>query len=230
MPGLKIRLATEMGAARRRLISRGWCMRLRRVALLVIGLLAPGAFAAEVTSPSVPAPSTPFGGSVFTGHFRLTAPDGAIVDSDALAGRPYGLFFGFTHCPDICPTTLASLSAALARLPAGSPPLYFVSVDPERDTPEVLARYMANFDPRIVALSGTRGAVDAALASFGAVARRTDQPGGGYTYGHTAAILLVDGDGLIVDRIGMEAGPDRLAERLAALGGSGPAGMAVPVR
>lgn len=195
-----------------------------------LGLIARGALATEATAPASPAVYAPFGTGVLTGHFRLTAPDGTTVDSDALAGKPYGLFFGFTHCPDICPTTLASLSAALAQLPAGGPMIYFVSVDPERDTPAVLARYMANFDPRIVALSGTRGAVDAALASFGAVARRTDLPDGGYTYGHTAALLLVDGDGLIVNRIGMEAGPDRLAERLAALAGSGSTGMAVPAR
>ncbi|MER2268236.1 SCO family protein [Methylobacterium oxalidis] len=167
----------------------------------------------EAITPPQPVPS-----SLIAGHFRLAAPDGAAVDSDDLSGKPYALFFGFTHCPDICPTTLSEVSLALARLPAGTPDLkvYFVSVDPERDTREVLARYMASFDPRIVALSGDRPAVDEAIRSFGVVARRTDFPNGAYAYGHTAAIYLVDGDGVIVDRVGAGKGPDALAERLTA--------------
>lgn len=188
-----------------------------RIAAAAIGLLLSScpSFAAEaVLSTALPASPGP---GLIAGHFRLATPDGTTVDSDDLSGKPYAVFFGFTHCPDICPTTLSDLSTALARRPGGNVRVYFVSIDPERDGPEVLARYMTNFDPRIVALTGTRRAVDEAVASFGAVARRTDLPGGGYAYAHTAAILLIDGDGLIVDRVGTEAGADRLADKLAAL-------------
>ncbi len=122
------------------------------------------------------------------------------------------------------------MSAALARLPDGAPPLYFVTVDPERDTPDVLAQYMTHFDPRIVALSGTREAIDEALSSFGAVAQRTDLPGGGHVYGHTAAVLLIDGNGLIVDRLSAEETPDRLTARLAALAGSDRSRAEAPAR
>ncbi|KQT49165.1 electron transporter SenC [Methylobacterium sp. Leaf456] len=190
-----------------------------RISAATLGfvLLGPAAIAMQPLPPPIPARLAPSNLSLLAGHFRLVAPDGTMVDSDALAGKPYGLFFGFTHCPDICPTTLAALSAALAQMPRTELPLYFVTVDPERDTPDVLAQYMTHFDPRIVALSGTREAIDEALASFGAVAQRTDLPGGGHVYGHTAAVLLIDGNGLIVDRLAAEEAPDRLAERLAAL-------------
>lgn len=171
------------------------------------------------TAQVVPPVGPPGGGSLLAGHFRLTAPDGTTVDTVDLAGKPYALFFGFTHCPDICPTTLAELSLALPRLPARALPVFFVSVDPERDTPEVLGNYMQSFDPGLVGLSGPRPAIDEAIRSFGIVARRADLAGGGYTYGHTAALLLINGDGLIVDRLGPGLGPDALAARLAALAG-----------
>lgn len=172
------------------------------------------------------APGPAAHGSFLAGHFRLAAPDGSVVDSDDLSGKPYGLFFGFTQCPDICPTTLAELSMALAQLPPGDIKIYFVSIDPERDTPEALATYMTSFDPRIVALSGSRQAVDEAVATFGAVAKRTDLPNGGYTYGHTASVLLIDGNGLVANRIGADAGPNNMAKAIAALA----ARSAVPSR
>ncbi|TNC14470.1 SCO family protein [Methylobacterium terricola] len=172
------------------------------------------------TAQAAPPAGPPGGGSLLAGHFRLTAPDGTPVDTDDLAGKPYALFFGFTHCPDICPTTLAELSLALSHLPARALPVFFVSVDPERDTPEVLGRYMQSFDPGIVGLSGPRRAIDEAIRGFGIVARRTELTGGGYAYGHTATLFLIDGDGLIVDRLSPGIGPDVLAARLAALAGS----------
>jgi protein SCO1/2 len=193
-----------------------------RIAVAALTLLfpaLPGRAAEAAPPPGVAASAFP-GAPFIAGHFRLASPDGAVVDSDDLSGKPYVVFFGFTHCPDLCPTTLSELSTALARLPAGDLRIYFVSVDPERDDPAALAQYMSNFDPRIVALTGTRSAVEEATASFGAVARRTDSPDGGYTYSHTAAILLIDGDGLIVDRIGADVGAERLARRLAALSGA----------
>lgn len=203
-----------------------------RIAAAAIGLpllVVPCLAQEALPSPGPALRATP-GPSLFAGHFRLIAPNGTVVDSDDLAGKPYGVFFGFTQCPDVCPTTLATLSAALARLPAGGLTIYFVSVDPERDTPDALAQYMANFDPRIVALTGPRKAVEEAVAGFGAVARRTDLASGGYAYSHSAAIMLVDGDGLIVDRMMAEAGPEALADRLAALAGTPAPRAAAPSR
>jgi protein SCO1/2 len=189
--------------------SRSPCRRTLLAGLLAT-LLASGA--AEPAG-SAPAAST----SLFAGHFLLRDTSGAAVDSDALSGRPYGVFFGFTHCPDICPTTLARISLALRGIADPDLRIYFVTVDPERDTAAALGPYMESFDPRIVALTGDRAAIDEAVASFGAVAERTALAGGGYTYGHTAALLIVDENGLIADRIAAEGEEAALTARLSRL-------------
>ena len=178
-------------------------------AMLVAVLTSGGVGFAQTT---LPGPA-----SLFAGHFLLRDTAGRPVDSDALSGRPYGVFFGFTHCPDICPTTLARISLALRDVSDPDLRLYFVTVDPERDTAATLGPYMESFDPRIVALTGDRAAIDEAVASFGAVAERTALPGGGYTYGHSAAVLIVDENGLIADRISAESEEATLSARLSRL-------------
>jgi protein SCO1/2 len=119
--------------------------------------------------------------------------------TERLRGRWTFLFFGFTNCPDICPTTLATLAAvrsALADLPAPDrPEVVLVSVDPARDTPEVLARYVAHFDPSFAGVTGDAAAIEALAQQLG-IAVVIGAPGtdGTYTVDHTAAILLVDPD------------------------------------
>jgi len=196
--------------------------RLRRaLPALWFALLLPSA--AGSVEATVPMPPDPVPASFVAGHFSLKDPAGRSVDTDALGERPYGLFFGFTQCPDICPTTLAQLSLALARIPDPALRVYFVTVDPERDTPAVLGQYMASFDPRIVALTGERPAVDEALASFGIVAKRHDQGEGRYAYGHTASLILVDENGVVIDRASADADVDTLTARLARLARPQPA-------
>lgn len=202
-----------------RALSRTGCL-LRAMAGLLLALPpawlgAPAAAHAE--SPLRPPSYRTGAASPIAGAFQLQDPSGRTVESDALAGRPYGLFFGFTSCPDICPTTLAQLSLALRSLPDPDLRIYFITVDPERDTRASLGAYMQSFDPRIVALTGDRPAVAEAIASFGIVAERTVLPGDQYTYGHTAAVLLVDANGLIVDRIEASSDVSTLAARLALL-------------
>ncbi|KQT69886.1 MULTISPECIES: SCO family protein [unclassified Aureimonas] len=188
--------------------------RLAALALL-LGLAAPGAALAETLAPAAEAAA-----NLVAGHFRLTTGDGTVVDSDELVGRPYGLFFGFTNCPDICPTTLSDLTLALRSLPpaAGALRIYFVSVDPA-DTAETLTRYAASFDPRIVPLGGGPDAVAEAISTFGVTVQKTDLGGGRTAFGHTASVFLVDGDGLIVDRTNMQDGPEVMAGKLARLAG-----------
>lgn len=180
----------------------------RLAALALLALAAPGAAGAQAPS------------NLVAGHFRLTTGDGATVDSDELAGRPYGLFFGFTNCPDICPTTLSDLTLALRSLPpaAGALRIYFVSVDPA-DTAERLTQYAADFDPRIVPLGGDPDAVGEAVSTFGVTVQATDLGGGRTAFGHTASVFLVDADGLIVDRTTLQDGPQVMAGKLARLAG-----------
>jgi protein SCO1/2 len=109
-----------------------------------------------------------------------------------LQGRPTLVFFGFTHCPDVCPTTLVTL-AKVRRL-AALPDLrvLFVSVDPARDTPAVLAQYVHAFDPDFVGASADAREIGRIAQKFGVAVARVDLPGGDYTMDHSAAVFLLD--------------------------------------
>ncbi len=122
---------------------------------------------------------------------------GRLVRPTDWAGRPVMVFFGFTWCPDVCPTTLSDISLWLEELGADADRLIvaLISVDPERDTPDVLAGYVSNFDPRIIGLTGPADEVAQAAADFRATYRRVDKEGGDYTMDHTAGVFLFHTDG-----------------------------------
>jgi protein SCO1/2 len=130
------------------------------------------------------------------GAFRLTSHKGETVTNESLRGKPYAIFFGYTHCPDVCPTTLFDLATLLEELgPDGNKVTpVLVTVDPERDTREVLAEYMQAFDPRILALTGSGEAVEATLKAF-KVFRRKVPSEGGYAMDHSALVYLMDKEG-----------------------------------
>ncbi|MCB4769802.1 SCO family protein [Ancylobacter sp. Lp-2] len=155
-------------------------------------------------------------------RFSLTAPDGRRLDESALRGRPYVLFFGFTSCPEVCPTALYELSQVLAELGPEAERLkvLFVTVDPARDTPEQLATYLSAFDPRIVGLHGSEAETAAAAAAFKATYRRIPQPDGTYSMEHTAVLFLVDGEGRIADAIDYRAPHEAQLARLRRLIGT----------
>jgi protein SCO1/2 len=137
------------------------------------------------------------------GPFTLVSQRGEAFSDADLVGRPYIVFFGFTNCPDICPTTLAELTLLLADLGKDAERLeiLFITVDPERDTQEVLFQYMKSFDPRIVALTGTSEQTAAAVKAFRAYSRKVPIEGGGYTMDHTAGIYLMNAAGDFVERL-----------------------------
>lgn len=137
------------------------------------------------------------GSSGTSRSFQLVSHKGETVSNETLAGKPYLVFFGFTNCPDICPTTLFDLTDLMAELgpDADKFNVLLISVDPERDTQEILATYMTAFDSRILALRGTREQTDAALAAFGAKARKVPTGGDNYTMEHTAGVFLMDSKG-----------------------------------
>ena len=134
------------------------------------------------------------------GPFRLTAHDGRTVTEADLTGMPVLLFFGFTHCPDICPTTLADVSAVLEQLgpDAEKAQALFVTVDPERDTPQVLASYIGAFHPRILGLSGDAAATAEIVRAYRVYAKKVPLKDGGYTMDHTAVVYLLDKEGRFV--------------------------------
>lgn len=129
--------------------------------------------------------------------WELTDHRGQPVRAADWAGRPAMVFFGFTFCPDVCPTTLNDISDWLAELGAEADPMVvaLITVDPERDTPRVLADYLSNFDPRIIGLTGDAGAVARAADAFRVAYEKRPAGGGDYTMNHTAGVFLFRADG-----------------------------------
>lgn len=129
--------------------------------------------------------------------FKLTDQEGRAVSEADLAGRPAVVFFGFTYCPDVCPTTLSSLSAILGKMGPDADKLavFFVTVDPERDTASELKQYLSSFDPRIRGLTGAADQIAAIAAPLKIYYAKVKIEGGGYTMDHDAAVYLIDANG-----------------------------------
>jgi protein SCO1/2 len=131
------------------------------------------------------------------GPFRLAAADGTTVDSAKLAGKPFALFFGFTNCPDVCPTSMLEITNDLNALgdKAKDFRVYFVTVDPARDDAALLKDYTGSFDPRIIGLVPKDDAELAAITKrYRAIYRKVETPSG-YTMDHTASVYLMDAKG-----------------------------------
>jgi protein SCO1 len=151
------------------------------------------------------------------GPFSLTDQNGQHRTDADYRGHFMLVFFGFTNCPDVCPTTLAMLSDVLNKLGAKADLVVpvFISVDPARDTPAVLKSYLASFGPRFVGLTGTSDEVAKAAKAYRAYYKKVPLPGGGYTMNHSSVIYLMGPDGKFVTHYGVEQGPDALAADLA---------------
>lgn len=122
--------------------------------------------------------------------FTLTDARGRAFGKPELGGRPTLMFFGFTSCPDVCPATLAQLAAVQRALPALH--VVFVSIDPQRDTPDALRQYVRAFHPDLVAVTGTPEALQPLERSLSVASVRVPLPDGGYTFDHSAALYLLD--------------------------------------
>ena len=126
------------------------------------------------------------------GDFQLTDTNGRPFTRRELAAAPSLVFFGFTHCPDTCPTTLVQLAQIARGAAVPGLRVLFISVDPARDTPAVLARYLQAFDPRFRGLSGDAAAITRIAGYFGVAFDRVELPGGDYTMDHSTAVFLTD--------------------------------------
>ena len=131
------------------------------------------------------------------GEFTLTDAAGQAFTRQRLAGAPTLVFFGFTHCPDVCPTTLAKLAQVRAQAQLPQLRVLFVSVDPARDTPAVIGQYVHAFDPQFEGVTGTPAAIATLAARFGVAVQRVELPGGDYTMDHSAVVFLLDAAGHI---------------------------------
>ena len=150
------------------------------------------------------------------GAFRLEDQTGAPITDQNLKGRPYLVFFGYTHCPDVCPTTLFEISEVFKALGKDADRVggVFITVDPERDTPAVLKDYMSNFDPHLRGLTGDPATVAAALKAYRVYAKKIPLEGGDYTMDHTALVYLMDKDGRFVAPFNLKQTPEAAAKQL----------------
>jgi protein SCO1/2 len=154
--------------------------------------------------------------STVGGPFKLVDQNNKPITEQDFKGEPFLVFFGFTHCPDVCPTTLFEVSEILRALGPDAKNLraLFVTVDPERDTPAVLKDYLASFDPRIIGVTGDVDAIAAAEKSYRVYAKKVPTDGGGYTMDHTAIVYLMNKDGRFVAPFNMKRRPEEAAAEL----------------
>ncbi|HMK68772.1 MAG TPA: SCO family protein [Stellaceae bacterium] len=148
--------------------------------------------------------------------FALTRADGVAVTDKTYRGKWLLVYFGYTYCPDACPTALNAIAEAMEKLgpeAANVQPL-FVTVDPERDTPEVMGQYVKSFDPRIVGLTGTDGQIAAVAKEYQVYYKRRDVEGGTYLMDHTSLIYVVDPAGKLVRFFGGGSSGERIAQHL----------------
>jgi protein SCO1/2 len=149
------------------------------------------------------------------GAFALKDGAGKTVSDQTLRGKPFLVYFGYTHCPDVCPTELAKISDILGNMGDKSIPALFITVDPERDTPKVMQDYVSSFNPAIIGLSGGQQAVEATEKTFRVYARKGQpQPDGDYSMDHSSIVYLMDKNGAFVEAFNVERSPDEAAKEL----------------
>lgn len=150
------------------------------------------------------------------GPFQLTDQSGQTVTEKDMKGKPTLIFFGFTHCPDICPTSLFEISEVLRAMgkDADRVNAWFVSVDPERDTAAAMKDYLSSFDPHLRGLTGDPASVAKVISSFRVYAKKVPTKDGDYTMDHTALIYLMDRDGNFIAPFNLKRKPEQAAEDL----------------
>jgi protein SCO1/2 len=148
--------------------------------------------------------------------FELVDQNNKKVTKANFLGSPTVLFFGFTYCPDVCPTTLQSLSVLIDKLGKDKDKLkfYFVSVDPERDTPDVLKDYLSSFNPKINALTGKQKELDVLIKSYSIYVKKVPLDNNNYTMDHSAALILIDKNTHFVGTISYEEKPSVALDKL----------------
>jgi len=189
------------------------------VCALVLALSVTSAALAQSGVASLPPPADPPAEAVSAPRYLLMAPNGRSVSSEDFRGRLQLISFGFTSCPDVCPTTLLEMTHVLAALGARAQHLQpiFITVDPQRDTAQVLGAYTAAFDARILGLTGPPALVQRAAANFKVQFEKVQEPGAGpdvYTMDHSAGMFLLGPNGNLVAKFGYGAPVAEITERI----------------
>ena len=187
--------------------SRAFAIRIAAT-LIAVALLGVAAF--MLTSPPGRSRAALIGGT-----FALEDGAGKTISDQTLKGRPFLVYFGYTHCPDVCPTELAHISDILGKMGDKPIPALFITVDPERDTPKVMQDYVSSFNPAIVGLSGSAQAVEATEKTFRVYARKGEkQADGDYSMDHSSIVYLMDKNGGFVEAFNVERPPADAAKDL----------------
>ncbi|MFM9827878.1 MAG: SCO family protein [Sphingomonas sp.] len=196
----------------------GGVLRLVRIALwglvaLAVGMAAYLLLEARTATPSQPAQSY---ASAIGGPFLLTDPAGKPVSNETLKGKPFAIFFGFTRCPDVCPTTLNRMAALRKALGADRDKfnIVFVSVDPGHDKPADIGQYVALFGTPIIGLTGTDAQIAQVVKAYHVFYEKVPQPGGDYTIDHTATVFLMGRKGEFVTTIDHQEAQDTALAKL----------------
>lgn len=192
------------------LLFAGACLAIAAALATVTVIVVTGRERAEAV-----AEGTAEGQPAVGGPFQLVNQDGQAVDQTMLDGKWSLVFFGFTYCPDFCPTTLTSLEATrrLLGADAGNLQIVFVSVDPERDTPEALKTYLSSdgFPPNVIGLTGTPDQIAAAAREYRAYYEKVGE-GDDYVMNHSLTVYLMGPDGRFRSALGHDLGPERSAQ------------------
>jgi protein SCO1/2 len=161
-------------------------------------------------------PATTQAATQIGGPFTLTDQDGRTVTDQDLQGKPFLVFFGYTHCPDVCPTTLFDISEVLRRLgpDADRVGATFITVDPERDTPATLKDYLASFDPHLRGLTGDADAIKAVTRAYRVYYKKSPLQDGDYTMDHSALVYLMGKDGHFIAPFNIKRTPEVAAADL----------------
>lgn len=191
--------------------------RFRMILWGLVVIAALGATALFLFAPPRNPASTGIGG----GTYSLVDGSGAKVDQTMFTGHPSLLFFGYTHCPDVCPTTMAEMAGWFEQLGPDAKNLkaYFVTVDPERDTAEVLGDYVGWLDGKVTAITGTRPEIDKIVGAWKALGEKVGT-GDDYTMNHTASVFLVNAEGGFEGTIAYGENPDVAVQKIRKLIGA----------
>jgi protein SCO1/2 len=183
--------------------------RILAIAVAIVALAAVGAYLAARPARNPTA--------LIGGPFTLATAGGKTVTDADFKGHPFLVYFGYTHCPDVCPTTLADIADALRKIPDAPIRVLFITVDPERDSPAAMADYVSSFDQRFVGLSGSPDEIAAAEKGYRVYARKgPPQSDGGYSMDHSSVVYLMDKNGAFVESLDLERPAEDTAKELSA--------------
>ncbi len=163
-------------------------------------------------------PERSSGAALIGGPFELVMHDGSTVTDETFKGELMLIYFGFTFCPDVCPTELQIMSSALDLVGEGADQVrpILISIDPERDTVDAMAQYVSHFHPRMTGLTGTPEQIKAAAKTYRVYYERVEDPGSNasYTMDHSSIVYLMDKQGQFITHFGPGTKPEKMAETI----------------